>query len=302
MTPKHRAYLADALLLIACVIWGSTYIITKGAIEHLTPFAFLTLRFAVASVILWGICIPRYKSLNPKLLKDGLFLGTALFLTFAFQTLGLQYTQASAAAFITGLYVVIVPILSALMLKNIPHPASLTGVVLAVAGLGLITLKGEIGPSKGEFFVLLCSVACSVHILMTDTYSRKHDIYLLTAVQMTVILILSTIFSIGFEPSILPARFTPRLVFAILLTGLFATVLAFLVMMAVQKYTTPTKASILYMMEPVASIFFGWLLAGELLSARQYMGATLIILAMLTAELGSTLRFRILPRVRGTGN
>lgn len=285
-----REYRADASLLFISLIWGSTFIIVKQAIETIPTFAFLTLRFSVAFAILCLLCIRRVDRLTTGTIRDGLLLGTALFLAFAFQTLGLKYTSASVTGFITGLYVVLVPILSALCLKKNPHWLSMVGVSIACVGLGLITLNTEITLSMGLAFVLVNALFCAVHIVMTDALSRHHDPFLLTTVQIGTIWALSGAISIPLEPFTLPREWTVDLVVALLLTGVLATVLAFLVQMGMQKHTTPTKAAIIFCMEPVSSAFFGYLIGGEILSLRQYCGALLIVFAMVAAESGTLLR------------
>lgn len=287
---RSREYLSDAALLGVSVIWGSTFIIIKQAIVDIPTFAFLSLRFFVAGMLLLAVCHRRLSGLNLEIIKDGLILGTFLFLTFAFQTLGLRYTPASVTAFISGLYIVFVPVFSALWLRKAPTRYSVLGVLISVAGLGLITLNGRLGLSLGEFYVLINAVTCSIHIILIDHYSRKHDLFLLTTIQIWVIFLLSLGLSLGFEPFTLPGVWSSQLVTAVVLTGVFATVVAFLVQTGLQKHTTPTKAALIYSMEPVSSIFFGYLIAGELLVFKQYLGAFLIIVAMLVAELGTCLR------------
>lgn len=290
---RTKEYAADASLLFISVIWGSTFILSKQAIETIPTFAFLTLRFSTAFVILSFLCcIRRTGGMNLKILRDGVILGTALFLTFAFQTLGLRYTAASVAGFITGLYVVIVPLLSCFILKKRPHPFSVAGVILACTGLAMITLNGGPGFSKGEILVLFSAGFGSIHIVMTDTFSRKHDIFLLTTIQIGVIWFLSSAMSFGFDPFTLPRVWSPPLVRGVLLTGILATVVAFLVQTAAQKHTTPTKAAIIYCMEPLSSVFFSYFIGGEILGMKQYAGAVLIVGAMFTAEAGTWLRIR----------
>ncbi len=286
---RTQELISDASLLLIAVIWGSTFIVIKQAIENIPTFSFLSIRFAVASALLLLLCVKRLKHISLKLLKDGAILGLILFLVFAFQTVGLKYTPASVTAFITGLYVVIVPIFSAIILRQKPNHASIIGVLISCMGLGLITLNESIAISKGEFLVLLNAVFCSLQIILTDSYSRKHDPVLLTTIQIVVVFVLSTVASLLFEPCTLPQQWNPQLIFAVVLTGVFATVIAFLVQTGMQKYTTPTKASLIYAMEPVSSVFFSYMIGGELLNSRQYLGAGLIIFAMLAAELGTLL-------------
>ncbi len=289
---KFREYGADASLLFISIIWGSTFIITKQAIENMPVFSFLTLRFALASLLLWIIASPRIKRLSAKTISDGSILGTVLFLTCAFQTVGLKYTSASVTAFITGLYVVIVPVLSLIILKKKPGLYLILGVFLSFAGLSLITLNGRIALSKGEALVLANALFASFHIVLTDHYSRRNDIFLLTAVQISVVLGFSLLTSLIFEKSVLPCNYSNQVLFALFLTGIFATVVAFLVQTGLQQYTTPTKAAVIYGMEPVSSAFFSYFIGAELLTLRQYTGAMIIIFAMIFVEAGSYYRSR----------
>ncbi len=285
---KTREFAADGALLLAALIWGSTYIIVKGAMAEAPTFYFLFLRFGVAFALLSVICAPRFHRRAPGLLKDGARLGSCLFIVFALQTFALRHASASAVAFITGLYVIFVPILSALMLKKRPHSAAVAGVAMAACGLGLITLdSGWLSLSWGELCALLCSVFCSIHIIWMDPLSRRHDPYLLTLAQIGVVLALSGGLSLWLEADAWPATLSPSLIRAVLITGVLATVLCFLIQTGLQKYTTPTKAALLYAMEPAASVFFGYFIAGELLAPRQSIGAGLILAAMLTAEAGA---------------
>ncbi|MBU2623303.1 MAG: DMT family transporter [Proteobacteria bacterium] len=289
---KFREYGADASLLFIAIIWGSTFIITKQAIENIPVFSFLALRFALASLLLWIISSPRIKRLSVKTVSDGLILGTVLFLTYAFQTVGLKYTSASVTAFITGLYVVIVPVLSLIILKKKPGMYLVIGVLLSFAGLSLITLNGRIALSKGEALVLANALFASFHIVLTDYYSRRNDIFLLTATQISVVLIFSVLASLLFEPNGLSCNYDNQLLFALFITGIFATVVAFLVQTGLQKYTTPTKAAVIYGMEPVSSAFFSYFIGAELLTLRQYTGAMIIIFAMVFVETASYYRSR----------
>ena len=288
----NREFLSDASLLFIAIIWGSTFIIVKQAIADIPAFAFLTLRFALAFSVLILICFRRLKHLNLRMLLDGGLLGGALFLAFSTQTLGLQYAPASVVAFVTGLYVVFVPIFSSLFIKKFPTPYSIAGVLLSGVGLGLITLNGTVGLSRGEMFALLSALFCSIHIILTDIFSRKHDTYLLTTIQIGTTFLLSGMVSAMHDPFTLPRTWHPQLVTAIALTGILATVVGFFVQTGMQRFTTPTKAAIIFCMEPVSSIFFGYFIGGELLAARQYLGAALIVGAMLTAEIGSYYRIK----------
>lgn len=282
-TPEWQA---DLSLLGISVIWGSTFIVVKTTLDTVAPFTFLTLRFAVALAGMAVLAVSRGGRPSPGLFRDGSLLGVALFVAFAAQTLALQTAEASVVAFVTGLFVVMVPVASAVLLGKPPRIGSVIGAVAAVAGLGLMTLRPGAGVSMGVGFALLSAVGYAAHILLTDTRSARHDPVRLTAVQIGWVFGLSGLGAVTLEPGFSAISWTPALVGALLLTGLLATVVAFAVQMAMQHRTPPTKAAILYCMEPVSSLGFSYVLGGEVLTGAQYLGAGCILAAMLVAEIG----------------
>lgn len=289
---KGMEHIADISILGIALIWGSTFIIVKQAVESVPTFSFLSLRFGLAAIVLIVISSYKWKLYNRQMFIDGIILGLSLFGIFAFQTLSLKYTSASITGFLTGLYVIFAPILSIVFLKKYPHLFSAIGVVLAFVGLVFIAFVDIQSFSIGEAFGIVNGFFIGVHILLTDQYSRKHDAILLTTLQITVVAILSVIVSQATEPYTIPENFDNYLVFAIVGTGLFATVLAFFIQTAMQKYTTPTKAAIMFTMEPVSAAFFSFIIGGEVLMFKQYMGAALIVAAMVVAEVGTFIKLR----------
>ncbi len=285
---KKMEIIADISILSIALIWGSTFIIIKKAIEEIPTFAFLALRFGLASIILLIIVLFKKNKIDKELLKDGIILGLTLFSVFAFQTLSLKYTSASITGFLTGLYVIFAPILSALFLKKIPNLYSAAGVVLASAGMAFITLSDNLNNfSYGEVFGIINGFFIAVHILFTDKFSRNHDALNLTLLQISVVAILSMISYILFEPQVSYEIFNSYTVFAIFMTAVLATVVAFFIQTMMQKYTTPTKAAIMFTMEPVSAAFFSYFIGNEILTMKQYSGAVMIIIAMIIAETGT---------------
>ena len=285
-------FLADFSLAVVALIWGSTFIVVKQSIEQTPVFSFLFMRFLLAFVLLLLVSLPKLKALDRRHLKDGSILGTLLFLAYASQTFGLGTTTATATAFITSLYVVLVPILSALYLRKIPGTEAVIAVVLSTAGLALVTLKGRLSLSFGELLILGCALLYAVHIILTDKYSRRNDFRLLTMIQIGVVAMLSLVFSALKDPRTVPQHFDRQLIVSLILTGVFATVVAIGVQTGMQKFTTPTKAAIIYTLEPVSAIFFGYWLGKEILSAQQYVGTFLILLAMFVLEIGTYLKMK----------
>ena len=285
---KKMEMIADISILSIALIWGSTFIIIKKAIEEIPTFAFLSLRFGLAAIILLIIILFKKKVADKGLLKDGIILGITLFSVFAFQTLALKYTSASVTGFLTGLYVIFAPILSAVFLKKIPHLYSATGVVFASVGMAFITLSDSLkGFSYGEMFGIINGFFIAVHILFTDKFSRNHDALNLTLIQISVVAILSIISYILFEPHVGNEIFNSYTLFAVFMTAVLATVVAFFVQTMMQKYTTPTKAAVMFTMEPVSAAFFSYFIGNEILMTKQYFGAAMIIFAMIVAEAGT---------------
>ena len=289
---KPTEFLADLSLLFVAIIWGSTFIIVKQSVENIPVFSFLFMRFALAGMLLILINAPKLKAIDKGVLSDGVMLGIALFLAYAFQTFALTATSASITAFITGLFVVFVPVLSSVFLRKLPRQEAMIGVVFATIGLAFITLQGKFLVSFGEFLALVCAFFIAIHIILTDKLSRRNDFGLLTMVQVNMVALLSLIFSFFLDPRVIPIQFNNQLIFSLIINSIFATFVAFVIQTSMQKYTTPTKAAIIFIMEPVSSAFFSYWIGGELLTAKQYVGTSFILLAMVFTEAGTYLKMK----------
>jgi len=289
---KPTEFLADISLLFIALIWGSTFIIVKQSIENTPVFSFLFMRFALAGMLLILINAPKLKAIDKGVLADGVMLGMALFLAYAFQTFALTATSASITAFITGLFVVFVPVLSSVFLRKLPRQEAMVGVVFATIGLAFIALQGKFLVSFGEFLALVCAFFITIHIILTDKLSRRNDFGLLTLVQVNIVALFSLIFSLFLDPRVIPIQFNNQLIFSLIINSVFATFVAFVIQTSMQKYTTPTKAAIIFIMEPVSSAFFSYWIGGELLTAKQYVGTSFILFAMVFTEAGTYLKMK----------
>ncbi|BAI81268.1 drug/metabolite transporter [Deferribacter desulfuricans SSM1] len=286
MREKLREYIADISLIFISLIWGSTFVIIKEAIEDVNVFSFLTIRFGLATIIMLFFVFKRVDKLRDSFVP-GLFLGLTLFAVFAFQTIGLKYTLASIAGFLTGLYVIFVPILSVIFLKQVPRITSIIGVIFALSGLYMISFYGEVAEFNiGIVFLILNAFFIAIHIILIDIYSKKYDVVILTFIQFLVIFVLSFLFSLLFKENLFDITFNGELIFAFILTGVFATVVAFFIQILMQKYTTPTKAALIFTFEPVSAAFFGYLIGAEILAFKQYIGSFLILLSIIISEVG----------------
>ena len=292
---KPAEFFADFSLLFVAIIWGSTFIIVKQSVESTPVFPFLFMRFALAGMLLILINAPKLKAIDKGVFIDGVMLGIALFLAYAFQTFALTVTSASITAFITGLFVVFVPVLSSVFLKKLPRQEAMIGVVFATIGLAFITLQGKFFVSFGEFLAFVCAFFIAIHIILTDKLSRRNDFGLLTMVQVNMVALFSLIFSLFLDSHVIPIHFNNQLIFSLIINSIFATVVAFVIQTSMQKHTTPTKAAIIFIMEPVSSAFFSYWIGGELLTAKQYVGTSFILLAMVFTEARTYLKIKREP-------
>jgi len=290
---RQRA--AEAALVWNTVVWGATFVLVKAALGHVSTLLFLALRFSLATLALLvvfylhrvrqpsrelrGVVATGWKSV----LAGGL-TGSFLFSGYLFQTLGLRLTTAPKSAFITGLASVMVPLLAAIVYRNRPQVSELAGLLVATAGMALMTLEGSIGSiGKGDLLTFFCAIGFAAHIVTLGHFSEYVSFELLSIGQLGAAALWSLSLSWWLEKPLL--EWHPTLVYAILVTGLLATALAFTLQAWAQQYTSSTRTALIYLLEPVFAWLTSFLLAGEGLSARASAGAVLILGGVILVEL-----------------
>ena len=289
---RRRQLSADAALLLVTLIWGSTFVMVKDAVAHFPVFSFLALRFAFAALALLPLVVLRRRSPRanvsqvkeaPPLLRISapLLIGVALFAGYSLQTAGLRLTTPAKAGFITGLSVVIVPVIAALLLRQPPPRNAWIGVGLATIGLGLLSLTANLRVQPGDLLVLGCALAFAAHILLTGHFAPRHDPLFLTLGQVMAVAVFSGVAALIFDR---PAPLTRQVLFAAAFTGLLATAAAFGIQTVAQRFTTATHTALIFAAEPVFAGLFSFLLIGEVLGPRQAIGCGLILAGMVVAE------------------
>lgn len=305
---RSRQLSADFALLLVTLIWGATFVMVKNAVSAFPVFSFMAIRFMLAAAALLPLTIWRRRQLaaadpagpfaGRRLLSSGrvrrivlpsLLIGGALFAGYGFQTAGLTLTTPAKAGFITGLSVVIVPLAAALFLRQAPGRNAWVGVILATAGLGLISLTAELRIATGDLLVLGCAFSFAAHILLTGHFAPRHDPLTLTLGQIVTVAILSIASALLFDAPTagLPAlidRLDGRILGAAAFTGLLATAAAFGIQTIAQRFTTATHTALIFAAEPVFAGLFSFLLIGEVLGPRQVLGCGLILGGMMIAE------------------
>ena len=276
---------ADLLLLFVAAIWGTTFPVVKNALSAIDPMWFCAVRFFLAGVALVPFFWRDLLCARIETWKRGAVIGFFLFSAYAFQTTGLSLTTSSKAAFITGLYLVIVPAVLAVIERRLPGRHVTAGVVLSVTGLAVLSLEGRMVPQLGDVLVVLCAFSFAAHIVSIEKLGPGHSAGVLTIAQILTVSVLSLICSLLLEkPSLSITRYTWS---AILITGLFATSAAYLIQTTVQKFTEATHAALILALEPVFALLFSYLWAGETLTARGVAGATLMFSGMIVTEVAT---------------
>jgi len=283
---------ADGALTLNALIWGATFVLVKAALSDVSPVLFLALRFSLATAAL--MVVFRTGGGGPgkgRAAAAGASAGALLFLGYLLQTIGLRFTTAPKSAFLTGLTSVLVPLLAALVYKNRPQASEVVGVLVATAGLGLLTELhlgagiipelGTIGP--GELLTLFSAVAFAAYIVTMGHFSGKMDYEILSVSQIGAAAVLAlSMFWWAEKPHV---EWRPAVVWAILVTGLLATALAFSVQAWAQQYTSSTRTALIYMLEPVFAWMMSYFVVGEGLSGRAAVGAALILGGVMLVEM-----------------
>jgi drug/metabolite transporter (DMT)-like permease len=274
---------ADAALAANTVIWGATFVLVKSALADISPVTFLAARFSLATLALL-VLFRRDWPRRWREIRVGGLVGIFLFAGYFFQTKGLQFTSAPKSAFITGFTSVLVPLLGAIVYRSRPQASELLGVSLAIVGLGLMTLEGPLGSvNRGDVLTVGCTFAYAGHIVTVGHYSEKMSFEMLSVTQVATAAVLALGSFWWVEQPHLVWR--PAVVFAILITGLLATALAFTAQAWAQRFTSSTRTALIYMLEPVFAWLTSYLLVGEGLSRRATVGAVLILGGVVLVEL-----------------
>jgi len=278
----NKTIMADLLLLTVAAIWGWTFVTVKDALGGITPFYFNAIRFTVAALLF--LPFTAKGPMGRDTWRAGLVIGLLLWGGYSLQTLGLVYTSAANAGFITGLSVVFVPVLVTIQQRQLPSWSTTTGVFCATAGLALLTVQPGFRLNPGDLLVFGCALSFAGHIFTVGRYSRHHPTLPLVAIQLMAVAAASWLAAGMTEP--LPTGIKSDVAIAIAITAVLATALAFWVQNWAQRFTTPVRTAIIFSSEPVFAALFAYWLGGEYLGPRALLGGTMVLAGMLVAELG----------------
>jgi drug/metabolite transporter (DMT)-like permease len=278
MTARHQLQLklAPWALLSVAAAWGFAFVVMKDAIQRQSVNNFLFTRFALAAVVMLLIRPQTIKHFNKDLLQRGSLAGVFLGLGYIFQTLGLERTGAAITGFITGLYVVLTPVLAWLVLKEKITRFVWLCIMVATVGLGLLSVRG-FSVGIGEMLVLASAFFFAAHIIALSKWSSGRDVYAMTVVQLTMCGLLAGIASIPRGYSAPPDSGVWAVV---IFTAVFATAIAFIIQTWSQAHMSATKVAVILTMEVVFAAVFAIFFGGEKLTLQSALGGVLVVIAM----------------------
>jgi drug/metabolite transporter (DMT)-like permease len=277
--------IANFLLILTTLLWGTTFIITKNLTQEVPIFLYLGLRFSLAFLGFLPYFI-HIKKINKKIILYGALTGLIFCFAIIFQTFGLQTTTAGKAGFITGLSTIMVPFLTWFWFKKKLKKRVWLAVIISVIGMALLLLEGESGIVEGDLLVLICAVFCAFHIVLTDKIVRLVDIYLYSIVQLTTISLFcfgsSFLFNETFE--LINAGLPFWLIMIYL--GVIVTAGTIIFQNWAQQHQGPSQTAIIFTLEPVfAVIFASFIIGNETMSLVGWLGCALIFIAILITVL-----------------
>lgn len=272
-----RVYL---YLTLTTLFWGGSFLFTKIGLATIPPIHFVAMRFGLATLIMLFIANKRLKLLSSQTIKRGATVGLALGITNLVFVFGISGTSISRAGILNNLFVLFIPILSKLIWRDRIGTANMIGIALAATGIGLLAGGGG-GFNAGDLVSTICAFCIAIHILtVSKVLTGDDDIYLVSLVQFAVVAILAVSLAL-----ILPQpayTLSNRAIGTIVYCAILPTVFCFTLQNRFQRYTTPTRAGLIYTLDPVWSLLAGFFVLGERLSKEEWYGCGLLFAAVLT--------------------
>lgn len=281
----NKGRLGRLALLVTTLIWGTSFVILKSTLDSITPTWVMAYRFGGAAAVLLLVSIPRLKKHDIGYLKGGAVMGTLLALGYIVQTYGLYYTSPGKNAFLTSTYCILVPFLNWGIMKRKPDVFNISAGCMCLVGVGLVCLSGTVGITNvniGDLLTLCCGLFYGLHIIATDNYVGDRDAILLSAVQFTVAALICLAGAALFEPK--PQALPADAWYSIAYLSLMCTGACFLLQTWGQKYTPPSTAALILMLESVFGAVVSVIVGQENLTFGIVLGFVLIFTAIFISE------------------
>lgn len=299
---------AELLLIVITVFWGATFAFIKNEMSDTQPSVFVALRFGIASLLGLALWHRQVLCLSPLVRKRGIVLGLLYGAGFLLQTIGMQYTTASASAFVTGAMVVFVPIVNRFLHGTKMKPNHIASIVLVLLGLWFFTSPQEHGVNIGDAITLVSSVLWAVYLTYIDVWTRELQeepgaLNALVVVQFMVTVVLALVLVCVDAVRGIPLRphFDTQLIIALSYCAVVASLIATFVQTRYQHYTHPVRAGVIYALEPLAASAIAWIVLGERFTSTQVLGAVVLLAGTVVPDLLAAARDRRIDRTRNGG-
>jgi len=286
MKKKISSLQADLILLLVALLWGTTFVASKIALDYLSPLTIISIRFILAFALMMLLFRNQIKSIQKEDIKGGIVVGLMLFIAFATQLIALNYTDPGKQAFLAGTYVVFVPFIVWFIYKKKPDTKSFIGAFACFIGISLLTLNKGFSISFGDSLTLLSSVFFAGHIISTSHYVKKSTPVKITIVQFGTVAILSTLTALIFEG--VPTGVSSVVIVSVIYLGIICTGVAYFLQTLAQNYTKSTHAAIILSLEAVFGSILSVIVMSELFTVKMIVGCIIIFLSILVIELKGT--------------
>lgn len=280
----NQKLMGSLLLLLAALIWGSSFIVMKSAVDFLTPSLLLFIRFTCAAILLTVIFFKRIKSFPRERYKGCLMTGCCLFFAYYVQTWGLAYTTPGKNAFLTAVYCAIVPFVVWIVYKKVPDIYNFIAAFICVIGIGCVSLNGDLSINIGDLLTLMGGCLYAVHILLVKKFSDEVDGIGFTVFQFVGAAFVALMMTLLFEDITLISQIHSSVFFEMFYLAFFATAVTLGCQTIGQKYTTECNASLILSLESVFGVAFSVIFYGEVLTLKVVIGFVLIFVAVIISE------------------
>ena len=288
MNKKLIGILASGGLILTAAIWGFAFVVVKDSVDTIPPVYMVSIRYTIAAVLLGFVLISQFKKLNRYYWIHGAVTGLMLALGYITQTIGCKYTTAGKNAFLTTIYVILIPLISWPLNKKRPHFVVFLSAVMALVGIGLLALRNEggvLGFNVGDILTLICGLFYALHIIFTAKFSQDKNPVILTWIQFIVAAVFSWSVSPLIDGSFSVALLkSSRVIFSMLYLGIFSSLVAFLLQNICLKYMESSLASLFLSLESVFGVIFSAIFLRERMTLVMIIGCVLIFAAITIAD------------------
>jgi len=285
-----KTWKAELLLLLITSIWGTTFALTKLALDDCSVFFFMFIRFLIAFVLMYIFLGKHLHKIEKWNFKNGVILGILFAGGYLLQTVGLKYTSVTKSAFITGMSVVLTPFAFKFVIKKPIKAWQWVGVIISFIGLWIFTNPTIDNINIGDVFTLISTIFWALYLTYMDVYTKditkyEHTIQLVF-MQFLIAAPIGLIGHFAFDMANFKFHLTSNLIVALLYNGILASIILTIIHTSVQKYTTPVKAALIFTTEPVFATILAIIIISEIVTFREITGGIIIISAVIVSELG----------------